>query len=388
MTEAAQGLLGILTCRRKGTPSLGESGFYSHLCRVAPKYDLKVIMFHPDGVKAGRQTITGLNWNDDEWVTVESALPDIIYNRCFYGSQTERKNAAAALAALPQAIPWSRGLPDKWGVHEILMRSRRSSMLLPETRLYSGHQLKNMLTEREYGVFLKPTVGTHGKRTLHAQIHRSGRLTINGRDRRNIVFLHHFLSLDDGLEWIQHFIGSRRYIMQPYLQLTNRSGQPFDVRVLVQKNGRGLWKLTGMAVRLGARGSLTSNLHGGGTAFSISPFLQQEFGSEGTSIQNELAEKAAILPPILEASCGRLGELGLDFGIDGGGRITLLEANSKPGRTVFQLTGDQKAQRLAVENPLRYARHLLLTNLRAPALSGGSSNAPGRMISMVPKEDS
>lgn len=97
---------------------------------------------------------------------------------------------------------------------------------------------------------------------------------------------------------------------------------------------------------------------------------------------------SALLPPLLEESCGRLGELGLDFGIDAGGRIYLLEANSKPGRTVFRLTGDRRAARLAAENPLRYARHLLLSSSSQHKLPPGQLRSHGRMISMVPKEDS
>ncbi|WP_042201120.1 YheC/YheD family protein, partial [Paenibacillus camerounensis] len=173
-------------------------------------------------------------------------------------------------------------------------------------------------------------------------------------------FHHHFRTLDQGLQWIHRFTGKHSYIMQPYLHLTSSLGQPFDVRVLMQKNGRGAWTLTGMAVRLGGHGSLTSNLHGGGTAVAVLPFLLAEFGSAGAELHDELAAAAALLPPLLEESFGRLGELGLDFGIDAGGRIYLLEANSKPGRTVFRLTGDRRAAKLAAENPLRYARHLLL----------------------------
>lgn len=90
------------------------------------------------------------------------------------------------------------------------------------------------------------------------------------------------------------------------------------------------------------------------------PFLLAEYGAAGRDLYQELISAAALLPPLLEESCGRLGELGLDFGIDAGGRLYLLEANSKPGRTVFRLTGDRRAARLAAENPLRYARHLLL----------------------------
>ncbi|MDH6370593.1 glutathione synthase/RimK-type ligase-like ATP-grasp enzyme [Paenibacillus sp. PastF-3] len=392
MTETAMGFLGIMTGRRHGNPPIAEPEFCSHLCRAAPRYNLKVLVFHPDGVAADGSSITGYTWKDGSWHHTTSTPPDIIYNRCFYNSPKERKEASSALSFLHRSLPWSRGLPDKWGVYEILKRNRRAAILLPETVLYTGtRKLSNMLAEREYGVFLKPKAGSHGKRTLHAimQNRRSGGgIRVRGRDGTNTPFQYVFSSQDEGLNWIHEFIGTRRYIIQPYLHLTNREGQPFDVRVLMQKNGLGRWDLTGMAVRLGNHGSLTSNLHGGGTAVPPLPFLLAEYGQDGKDIMQELATEAAYLPPLLEAACGRLGELGLDFGIDSSGRIHLLEANSKPGRTVFRLTGDRRAAKLAAENPLSYARHLLLTQRRIPSLSTDSSVINGRMITMVPKEDS
>ncbi|MEK4063804.1 MULTISPECIES: YheC/YheD family endospore coat-associated protein [Paenibacillus] len=366
MTETAMGFLGIMTGRRRGNPPIAEPEFCSQLCRVAPLYDLQVLIFHPEGVARDGQSIRGYIWNDGQWQPTLAAPPDILYNRCLYSSLQEKRSAASALAALSRSLPWSRGLPDKWSVYEILRRSRRASAWLPETRLYTGTgDLGTMLAEREDGVFLKPRSGTHGKRTIHAKRlsnNEGGRISLRGRDEANVPFEKGFRTLDEGLGWIHDFIGPRRYIIQPYLHLTGSGGQPFDVRVLMQKNGRGVWTLTGMAVRLGSRGSLTSNLHGGGTAVPAQPFLLAEYGKTGIELMEELAAASALLPPLLEESCGRLGELGLDFGIDEGGRIYLLEANSKPGRTVFRLTGDRRAAKLAAENPLRYARHLLLNS--------------------------
>ncbi|WP_379135876.1 YheC/YheD family protein [Paenibacillus sp. sgz500958] len=368
MTETSIGRLGIMTFRRSGNLTSSESSFYNRLCRMAPQYGLDVTIFQPDGVSPDGKSIHGQVRKDGQWVTSESQAPDIIYNRCFYESRQERKEAASALNALSEALPWSRGLPDKWGVHEILKRSKRAAMLLPETKLYTGSRgLSNMLAEREYGVFLKPLAGTHGKRTLHAVKLNKG-LYVRGRDGRNKAFHGEFTQLEEGLLWIDHFIHPRRYLMQPYLQLTSRSGQPFDVRVLMQKDGRGIWGRTGMAVRLGTHGSLTSNLHGGATAVALEPFLEEEYGALGAVIREQIADEASILPPLLESACGRLGELGLDFGIDGGGRITLLEANSKPGRSVFRLMGDRRAEQLAYENPLRYARHLMLASKGIPVI--------------------
>jgi glutathione synthase/RimK-type ligase-like ATP-grasp enzyme len=392
MTETAMGFLGIMTDRRHGNPPIAEPEFCSHLCRAAPLYDLKVLVFHPEGVAKDGASVSGYLWQGGQWVPAQAPPPDILYNRCFYRTPEEKQSAAAALAVLSRSLPWSRGLPDKWGVYEILRRSRAAAALLPETLVYSGRKaLGNLLAEREYGVFLKPKTGSHGKRTLHAVLlgkREGGGVSVRGRDRMNEPFQYVFGTLDEGLNWIHRFIGQHRYIIQPYLHLTGSGGQPFDVRVLMQKNGTGAWTLTGMAVRLGSRGSLTSNLHGGGTAVPALPFLLAEYGAAGRDLYQELISAAALLPPLLEESCGRLGELGLDFGIDAGGRLYLLEANSKPGRTVFRLTGDRRAARLAAENPLRYARHLLLTTSSNHKLPRGQLRSNGRMISTVPKEDS
>lgn len=364
MTATARGFLGIMTGRRHGNPPIAEPEFCSQLCRAAPLYNLEVLIFHPEGVANDGQSVSGYTWNDGQWQPVLASPPDILYNRCLYSSKQEKRAAAAALSALSRSLPWSRGLPDKWNVYEILRRSRIAAELLPETRRYTGSEaLGTMLAEREYGVFLKPRSGSHGKGTIHAMRlsnMEGGGICLRGRDEANAPFQLKFRTSDEGQRWIHEFIGTRRYIIQPYLHLTGRGGQPFDVRVLMQKNGRGLWSLTGMAVRLGSQGSLTSNLHGGGTAVPALPFLNAEYGTTGKDLLKELTSASALLPPLLEESCGRLGELGLDFGIDGGGRIYLLEANSKPGRTVFRLTGDRRAAKLAAENPLRYARHLLL----------------------------
>ncbi|NUU63878.1 YheC/YheD family endospore coat-associated protein [Paenibacillus agri] len=390
METSALGFLGVMTGRHSGSPPIAEPAFCSQLCQAAPLFNLGVLVFQPEGVAADGSSITGYVWQDGSWRNVTAAPPDVVYNRCFYSSREERQEASAALAALPRSLPWSRGLPDKWSVYKILKSIRSTAPLLPETRIYTGRdRLGTMLAEREYGVFLKPRAGSHGKRTLHARLIHGGTggLRVSGRDGANTPFHLVFASGQKGIDWIHDFIDSRRYIIQPYLHLTGSTGQPFDVRVLMQKDGSGVWGLTGMAVRLGSKGTLTSNLHGGGTAVSPLPFLTAEYGSAGKEIVEELASYAAFLPPVLENACGRLGELGLDFGIDEGGRIWLLEANSKPGRSVFRLTGDRRAVRLSAENPLRYARHLLLSRRGQPTWPPLRLHSHGNK-SMIPKEDS
>lgn len=123
MTDTAQGFLGIMTGRRQGHPPIAEPEFCSQLSAAAPLFDLKVLVFHPEDVAADGESITGYAWKEGRWQQTVAPAPDILYNRCLYSSRQEKKAAAAALAALSRAVPWSRGLPDKWRVYEILRRS-------------------------------------------------------------------------------------------------------------------------------------------------------------------------------------------------------------------------------------------------------------------------
>ena len=147
-------------------------------------------------------------------------------------------------------------------------------------------------------------------------------------------------------QWLNRFVANTRYVMQPYLPLNTPEGRPYDLRMLIQKNERGEWMTTGMAIRTGKPHGLTSNLHGGGRAEKAVPFLLRHFHRDQVSdIMEKIRWLAAVVPPHIERHHGRLLELGLDVGIDTDGRIWLLEVNSKPGRSVFVLSGQKEVFR-------------------------------------------
>ena len=88
-------------------------------------------------------------------------------------------------------------------------------------------------------------------------------------------------------------------------------------------------------------------------------FLEEQYGqAEANRLLEEIIAYSHIIPSAIEERHGRLIELGLDYGIDRDKRLWLLEANSKPGRSVFNQTGDREASTLAVEMPILYARHV------------------------------
>ncbi|WP_310549777.1 YheC/YheD family endospore coat-associated protein [Paenibacillus glufosinatiresistens] len=365
MSDTMIGRLGVLTGRGQGPAPVTEPEFVSRLSQLAPRFGLELILFPPEGVASDGSIPHGYVRTPSGWKECASPAPGVLYNRFFPADARERRAAGAALNALRGAVPLSRGLPDKWRVHRHLAASPAAG-LLPETHLYSGRGFALMLAEREGGVFLKPAAGSQGRGVLRAVRLPGGGLRLAGRDAGNRSFVRDYADEAEGGDTVRRFTAGRPYLLQPCLPLCDSAGRPFDLRVLAQKDGRARWTISGMAVRLGRPGTAASNLHGGGTAVPPEPFLAAEFGpGAAAAVLRDVREAAAGLPPLLEAGFGRLGELGLDFGIDPGGRIWLLEANSKPGRTVFRLTGDTEAERRAAENPLRYARCLLQS--RRPA---------------------
>ncbi|NHN31585.1 YheC/YheD family protein [Paenibacillus sp. S3N08] len=184
--------------------------------------------------------------------------------------------------------------------------------------------------------------------------------SVRGRDARNRRIARDFADEAALLLWLRRFTARRRYLQQQYLLLQTHTGDAYDVRALVQKDGSGRWALTGMAVRQGQDGSLTSNLHGGGTTQPACDFLEQQFGAaQAASIISELGRLSELIPEALEARHGRLVELGIDYGIDTAGKPWILEVNSKPGRSIFAHIEDNKMRIRAITNPIRYARYLL-----------------------------
>ncbi|WP_223068443.1 YheC/YheD family protein [Paenibacillus caui] len=365
MISKIEGTMGILVAASNNNPLLfSESGFVRKLCLTAAGRGLTIFAFTPQAVTEANR-IHGYTYQDGMWVIKAFPFPDIVYDRCFAkGEQKIEKRRKLALLARKRPFRYlTRGLAGKWSVYETLKLFDETAPYLPETCLYTkAEQLAAKLFRWKGEAFLKPQFGTHGKMTLHVRDGRSGegRIQLTGRDSRNTVFNRQFASIREAARFIEMFRRGRSFLLQPYLQLSTKEGEPFDIRVLMQKGADGRWSMTGMAARVGKSDSLTSNLHGGGRAFRASQLLKREFGAQSAkSVLTAIRRLAAVIPPYLEEHFGRLAELGIDFGVDSEENVWILEVNSKPGRSAFGFIGDMNSARKAVENPILYACHLL-----------------------------
>ncbi|MCY9663564.1 YheC/YheD family protein [Paenibacillus alginolyticus] len=366
-------LLGIMVTELNRELPFGSSEFYEHLTYHGAAKGLDVFVFSPNRIDWKQELVRGYAYlsKKQEWVMKLFPLPSIIYDRCFFTNKKDYRqyrNHVRKLRETPHIRFLGYGLSGKWEVDQILQKDPTLQLYLPETNLLtSGTELRNWLRTKS-DVFLKPQGGSQGRGALH--IHKistkddNRSYHIKGRDAHNLPLEREFEDFNSCWFWLRSLIGMRPYLIQEYLPLHSTEGMAYDVRSLVQKNGRGLWESTGMAVRIGKPGSITSNLHGGGTAEDVLSFLTKEFGdSKANELITTLAMLSSRIPPFLEAHHGRLAELGIDFGIDTCGRVWILEVNSKPGRSIFARTRNEKARTKSIANPIHYAGFLLCKRL-------------------------
>jgi glutathione synthase/RimK-type ligase-like ATP-grasp enzyme len=364
-TNSRRGRLGILVTEKSRTPPFTEQKFYQYLCALGDKCGLLVFVFSPGHIQWVTGTVTGYSYSylNKRWNKGQFPLPDLIYDRCFFNNRKAYIDYHLQIQLLRRRTTirfLGHGLKGKWQVIELLSKDPQISPYLPHTEKMLGiATIKRWLAE--YGeLFLKPHGGSQGRNVVYIRekIDNPDHYYVKGRDSKNQLFECSFAEFQSLYSWLKPFVNTRRYVIQRFLMLTTDTGEPFDIRSFVQKDRRGRWQLIGYAVRKGKPDSLTSNLHGGGIAEPVAPFLAQHYGDMSTSILENIQSISMRIATTLENYHGPLVELGIDLGIDQAGQLWLLEVNSKPGRTVFQHIGDQSARRLAVRNPIYYARYL------------------------------
>lgn len=359
--------LGILTASPTAGAELIAGPPEPRLCRAlslaAAKLSIDVFAFSPEDYNPRTGALHGFRYTHSGWRKQPVTLPDIIYDRSFFRSKECLMRSFSVLEQMRERNPHlllNSRLPGKQQVYDALREDGMVAPYLTRTDRYAADELETRLTLSRGGIVLKPSAGMQGRGLLHITKELWGNtIRVNGRSRSNRPFLKSFNGIDGLIEWIDQFRNGSPFLVQPYYAFRDADNRPYDIRVLMQKDGSGLWMLTGMAARIGQPGTLTSNLHGGGVAQPAIDMLTSNFGqSAAERLYRKIHTISGHTAKNLEGSFGRLGELGMDFGIDQSGKPWLLEVNTKPGREAFRQIGDAAALKLSIERPLRYARFL------------------------------
>lgn len=368
--------LGVMaTPNGSGSFPFADSDFYRQLCLSGHKSELEVIIFSLEAIDWNERTVACFTYKaeDRTWISNIYPLPKIIYDRCFCRSSKsyeQYRKLRSLLIRMPGVYLLGNGLSGKWEVQKTLSREQDLKLYLPITRQMKSLSHVQHWLQSHKEVILKPAAGSQGCGILHVMTMpgETPKYQIQGRNRDNQLLSHQCTGMSQLLSWIKTFTSNHHYLLQERLTLVTKDQIPFDVRSLMQKNENGLWQLTGLGVRCGKPGYVTANIHGGGYAVDSESFFQKHYGPmKADELMTELIRVSYQISTVLETYHGRLVELGIDFGIDDKGKLWILEANSKPGRSIFTHLQDMKKRQLSIDNPIRYAKFMIHRYINQPS---------------------
>jgi hypothetical protein len=387
MSSSVKKRIGILTYR--GVKGFTEPGFLRRLVRAGQMLGAEVFVFSTQDVYPNTRKIKGFTPGKDRWESHWYPWPDIVIDR--YRYYPIPKHRAYRPFRKQNLFRYANSrFADKFRVHQVLAEEPKLSRWLPETHPFSEEKLQEMLRRHEI-VYVKPTNGTGGRSILRIERRGAGYL-LHGQTKmrgRSSSVMPTWAALIKRIRLWNHREknGEETFFLQQGLDLELLPQRVVDIRLLIQKDGEGMWRITGVGARIGQVNASTSNLHAGGKAVRALRFLAFRFGRERAKrILAECRELAYRAVEKIEQHYGPMIEFGFDIGIDVNGSVWLIEINPKPGREIFRKLGRQEQYQLAVRRPIEYALYLLREEERKtgqdlPALALAATKA-------LPDEDS
>ncbi|MCZ8513443.1 YheC/YheD family protein [Paenibacillus filicis] len=339
---------------------LEELSFFRRLCIYGRKLGLEVLVFTPDDVDDSKESIHALTYShsDGKWIRKWSALPPLIYDRCRYRGADNYRKITSFRNKYKNVDYLSRPLANKWTVYEVLSEQEGIRPYLPFTVRYQSLKDLSQMLKKYPIVYMKPKNGTGGRGIVRLQRLGSSQIVwMEGRDPSRRILPQQKIHIRQIPAKLSSWKLEELYLVQQGIPLALKDGRVHDFRMLVQKDGSGEWQVTGCAGRIGPRLSVTSNLHGGGTAVPMEILLRNRFGTEEKvrEIKKDAYALGLRVVKQLESKFGALCEAGIDLAIDPKGDIWLLEVNPKPSREVFRRIGETANYRKAHLRPLEYA---------------------------------
>lgn len=350
--------------RREIKPFGEQTSFFGSLRSKALAMNALCFVFGPTDIDWENETIRG--WipplkrsAKTPWETVILPFPDAIYDRGLFPKGEKRRAATAARKSLrnyPGVKLFNPAFFGKWKTHQLLAKHETINKHLPDTRLYTSMADVHDMLSQHGTLYIKPSGGSSGRGIIRVSVSTKG-YSIDFRTGKELKTLSG-LRRQELKGHLVPLLEGQRYIIQQGLNLAMIRSCPFDVRLLMQRDGRGIWKRTGMAVRIAKQGSYISNIHAGGHADRISSILPNTFSDIRVSarIMRDIRRLSALIASWITAEANPLfGEVAIDLGIDVSGKVWIIELNAIPGRSVFRRIHAMETLARAIARPMEYA---------------------------------
>jgi len=361
-------LIAILTMDDDEERFRGNRSNFVDLIRTGAEMGVLVCVVTVNHLKLKQKRIVAYMYDPvtKTWSQQLVGLPHVIYNRIPHRQDEKLPEVQKALKAAlkhPEIKLFNPFFFNKWSLFEWLGKGKTTARYIPATRKMSSLTELAAMLRRYPVVYLKPILGKAGKGIMRVEKIASGAenkteyvLTVQETKGSES---YKFGSIAQLWSNIQKETEHQPYIVQRGISLAKHRKRPFDLRLLVQKNYRGEWAVTGVGARLAGKQSITTHVPRGGSIDDPEKLLASAFDEETAKRIVTRAKNAAlaIARQIERKSGHKLGEMSMDIGVDVQGGIWFFEANSKPMKF-----DEPHIRKKSLERIIQYALHLIRTN--------------------------
>lgn len=339
-------VFGVYTLQFPGDKPFGpQTALFRDVAILCRRYGALCVILTPGSLDPVAMCVNGYRMTETGvWRRERLPWPDYVWRRvtvrppALESVLQEDERCCAALSLNGALL---RAESEKWRLYQELREDPALQTHLPRTQLVGGADDIRSALESYQDMYVKPTRGTQGQRivrvrqegkTLYQQPVRGKSVRLGAGDRAAAA-LHRYwtarLQRDPG-----------RYIAQETVDVMRvKSGNPFDVRFLIQAVPDAEPACTATVIKVGDGEAITTNLHTGGQAClpeTLGPHLNKRdlaLFREGLQAGANLAQTAFVT---LAKRRPGLVELGADVAIDRKGQPWLLEVNPCPGRRMLR----------------------------------------------------
>ena len=280
-----------------------------------------LIYLRPRDIDKKNNKVTGKMFIDNEWVTVEHSIPKVIDISPFC---LKHKELVKYLRKHTYLTDDGNNRLTKETLQERLIDDGVfSDFIIPARHITEFNDVVDFLDEHKE-IVVKPVYSQMGMGIY--RIKKTEDSYIIGHKTENVT-----ATLKELETMYNDKIKGKRHIAQKFIISRNKSDDPFDCRIHVEKNREGKWQIARIYVRIGIGQKVISNVNQGGGIADIVPFLKANYEGGWEEIHNKLNEFALSYPYKHEEIRGvKVMSLGVDIGIDKSGKLYMFEANSAP----------------------------------------------------------
>lgn len=228
----------------------------------------------------------------------------------------------------------------KWKLHRFYSKHAFIAKYLPPTALLTPVTLKRFLALYKK-VYIKSSTVHTGKGIIKAWAAQKGFQFIRVRGKAQSAS-----TIQELYEKIRNPNPRQSFIVQKDIRLARINGRPFDIRVMMMRDGNRKWQYAGMIAKVAGQGSVVSNVQrGGGYATTVDNALRQSLRcgpGRIESIKKELIRLSRTIMQYSETYPFFSFQCGIDLAVDTKGKVWIIEVNlHNPSHGLFNKLTDK-----------------------------------------------